>query len=828
MAITHLRVSPARIVALITFILALLPSPSAAAQGTFGTLPDPISTSDLMGYADRLDLSPQQRQAILTFHDQYKREFRVLREGEIADYLDQMRQAEGPSMPQRKVVEDLIKGMERLNNRIAAVDNRMLDQIQTILTEEQTADLPRVRLARERKRLQSQWVMMMTGGPGLDLSELFLNLDLTPEAMAAADPAIYQYETRLTSSLRDLRETSLNAIMELFDAMTDMGYDEETIQNAEDDPEAAAEMMEAMQNVFMQIMQKAMAASAEMKEENKKAYRTVHSLLPEPAARLFRNRYYSRSYSRAYFAIRDFADWRDIARKEESLTGEQQDAVGAIAQQLQTTYDGLVERVAEAEDAAGGMFGLAMDGQDAWQKLWELTGEAEQEAGEALESALAQVGEFAPEELVDELRRHSQRPWSEAPDAEEQEQEVASEETDWQDEWTGDWFIPSRISRRDLADHGGQLNLTETQRTIIGQLYDDYVVAFADVKDGPIQAVQEANSNLWQYEPDSGTQTSPKLEDIRRVYSLRQTAQQAINELDSTFLDDVELVLDTEQQKARLARLRLARLRQCYGVARSVSDGFGINAKPVVDLAELIRREELSPADLGPADTILVKYEKTLTEAMQTWLERAMEYQQVQEAWAVEARRLREAGDDSAFTWGTKYQEFIRQPQQALNDSMQTIAALNDSTLDDLASVLGARAAGSIRRAYARQAYPTIYFDQLAVEEHLDRALELPDLTDLQQRQLNELAAEYRSAYEGYCQQLIKLEATMPDWSAAGEDYDWQEYQNIQQKTETVRFDRNELSARASAKLQAILTKEQVRRIGGLPNPPEGDNIWGF
>src|SRR5436190_5358349 len=64
---------------------------SARGQGTSGTLPDPISARELTRYEDRLQLSPQQRQAAETFHEQYKREFRALREGEIADFLKEMR-----------------------------------------------------------------------------------------------------------------------------------------------------------------------------------------------------------------------------------------------------------------------------------------------------------------------------------------------------------------------------------------------------------------------------------------------------------------------------------------------------------------------------------------------------------------------------------------------------------------------------------------------------------------------------------------------------------------------------------------------------------------
>src|SRR5688572_3305899 len=82
-------------VAAAALLWALLGGSRAAAQGTFGMLPDPIGTVELMKYADRLNLSAQQRSAFQSMHDQYKQEFRTLRDGEIADFLKQTRAVSG-------------------------------------------------------------------------------------------------------------------------------------------------------------------------------------------------------------------------------------------------------------------------------------------------------------------------------------------------------------------------------------------------------------------------------------------------------------------------------------------------------------------------------------------------------------------------------------------------------------------------------------------------------------------------------------------------------------------------------------------------------------
>ena len=86
-------------------------APGASAQGTDGAVPDPISTAELNRYAERLGLSDQQRVALDALHDEYKRDFRTLREGDIA----KMRAAAGSmqgTMPSKEELEKILKDME--------------------------------------------------------------------------------------------------------------------------------------------------------------------------------------------------------------------------------------------------------------------------------------------------------------------------------------------------------------------------------------------------------------------------------------------------------------------------------------------------------------------------------------------------------------------------------------------------------------------------------------------------------------------------------------------------------------------------------------------
>src|SRR5688572_23960761 len=65
----------------IVVLASLLLAKSSAGQATADLLPDPMSSLELLRYADRLELSPEQRRALESLHDAYKIDFKVLQEG---------------------------------------------------------------------------------------------------------------------------------------------------------------------------------------------------------------------------------------------------------------------------------------------------------------------------------------------------------------------------------------------------------------------------------------------------------------------------------------------------------------------------------------------------------------------------------------------------------------------------------------------------------------------------------------------------------------------------------------------------------------------------
>ena len=129
----------------------------AMAQGTRGMLPSPVSSRDLDLYREILELTPPQRDAIDAFHEQYRADFRILREREIEHYLQEVSGFWGRGFGSfdREAIKDSLEELSRLMSRIRLLDDRLFDQVGSVLTDDQAVDLSRVMLARDRQRYQT-------------------------------------------------------------------------------------------------------------------------------------------------------------------------------------------------------------------------------------------------------------------------------------------------------------------------------------------------------------------------------------------------------------------------------------------------------------------------------------------------------------------------------------------------------------------------------------------------------------------------------------------------------------------------------------------------
>lgn len=831
----HCRLSWLLLIALVA-LAGVAPARSASAQGTSGTLPDPITSRELLSYAARLKLSEQQIMAAQALHDQYKQEFRALREGDIAAFLKDMHELQGGGMmPKREVVETFVKKMDVLNGKIVAIDSRYFDQLQAVLTPDQQVMVSRVRQARQRTRYGASEIMMMSGNRPVDLSEILLDLELGPDQLQLADPLMGQYETKLTTSMGKLYDLSINMIIDMYDAFEKQGFTEESMTN----PETAEKLGEAMQNIWRDLTQKAMDAAGDIGDLNKRTYRSVSAVLAPEAARQFRDRYYKQAYPEANFVNMNSPRF-EIALKLEELTAEQREALLAAKEEYERKIDKLLDdAVAHIEENKRNFSPFDYDAehmQEYQKKLNELTVKAGEATAGATQTIVATLGpelaqKFQTAAAVPvEDDENSQSARSRAMIAAAKAQAATSgnqleeaEDFDVEAAAGEDQYLPPRIGQRELTEYAALMRLTEDQQAIVKQLHKDYLEKFKAVSDKEIADLKKASQSMWSYDQETMVSTGPTLEKIENTHKLREAAMEAVRRTDAAFFDEIEMAVLQTEQTASIKRVRMARERLGCNRGHNMmfSYAFGNRGdESGIDLTRLAMRQRLDDAALKSIEAVLIAYEDKATTAFRAKYDLALQMQQAQERWSAEIQKAQSEGETNPMKFAAKYQETMGEISKAVGKASADLGELNRQTIEKLVAALPADAAYTLRSQYNLKAFPNIYNDQTAIDKHLNESLKLGDLTDEQRRKLDEIAVEYRPAYAALCEQMIQATAGSEGMNfASGDPQDWQDFQKRQEVMSKLRFDRDELNTRAIGQLKTILTEDQLRRIGGVPVP---------
>jgi hypothetical protein len=832
----------ARLTIAVAVIAALLGfARGAIAQGTSGILPNPITTHELKGYADRLKLSDQQRQAAEAIHDQYKQDFRALRQGEIATFLKEMRSLQGNVMPKRDVMETFMKKMDLLNGRIATLDSRMFDQMQTILTDEQMAMMPRVRMARQRARYADNQMMWMTGNRAVDLSEVVAKLQLTDEQMQMNDPTLNQYEGRLTSSMTKLYDATTGMMMKMFDAMEEMGFAEQDMS----DPENAQKFGEAMQQLWRDLTMQAVEAASSITELNQRTYKSISSTLPADKSRELRNSYYSQAFPESAFALSNETARFDEALKLEELKQEQRDALTVARNDLEKKMDRIVEetvRLIEQQRANFSPFDFNSETMEEYTRKLQEYGvkvtESRNAATELLKTTLgedlmkkvekAAMAQAAEGGGLGAMMRAAMEK-AEASRAEATEADDASDASAYVDDaqaiqqaWTGDQFVAPPIGRSEINRYAAMLGISEEQKPLLTQIHATYLENFKKVQETEIRELTQALQSMWKFDIETQTTAAPTTDSVEATQKARRAAIDAVAKVDDSFFNDVQLALLDEGRAQALQRVRMIRQRDCWNRGTEGMWAFGSRVgENRIDLSSFLHKQPVVDVDRAVLDQDIWAYEQAATPGFGARFDASLAMQHAQDLWQVEMSQSRDDGENNQFKLATRYQEILGNASKNVSEAGNSIVKLNREWLAKIIAKLPSETAVKVQDAYNRAAFPNVYNDQLSLDHHLNEAAKLPDVGPEQQRRLNDLAAEYRPAYAHLCTQMtdVASELVAPTFVPGDDQESWKRWQERQESLANLRFDRDELCLRTMNHLKAILSEDQLRRIGGLPEP---------
>ncbi|MHC4217458.1 MAG: hypothetical protein ACYSU7_03290 [Planctomycetota bacterium] len=843
------------LVAAVALSTALVTQP-ASGQGTSGTLPGPISSHDLAAWADRLELTDQQRQAIEPFHEEYREEFRRLRDGEIEQYLQEVggMMGRGFRSLDREAIKDSLKKLDRLMTRISLMDDRLFDNVQSALSDEQVVELPRIMQARKRQRYNTG-AMRMTGSANraarVDLTRLYHDLELEPDQRRATDPIMVQYEDRLTAATKQLYDASTQMFLVVVDTLEAQGVSLENLGQGGPPP---ADMMNAMRTAWSEASRKPREKAAAISDLNSQSLVRVTEFLPPEAATTLRDRYLSRAYPEVPRASQSQAfKGFHAALRMPALPPDLRGDLTTIAGQFRAGADQIVGEMVKAVDEYRNDPNAQPFGRDRSRRQeynQKLEGFRERLAAldrstlEALEALLGP-------ELAETVKvAAADTTFEDEPAEPERRGRGGRDGAGYDDEVQAfiaglgpDPFLPGPIMSRDVAFYRERLKLSENDQYILKSLHEEYIGEFGQIKQTDIASLRSAQAQAWpplRDEENAEPPTPPTPQQIDEIYELRSKALKKIQTLDALFFEDIETLIVTQDQQPTVQRFRAARERSVYNRGHGGNsmdamfgrrggrhgrggpprmDVGGQTNESGVDLARLTDSLELEGKDRAKVDTLLADYEAGANDGFRRQYESALHLRR--EVEKLRAQRVRPAGDGERRerdreAMRSRWESFRRLQENEgskADEDRKFMVELNRATLAALTEALPQEPADALQDAYQHAAFPSIYDDPDGAGRFLATALQLRDLDDNQRAGIDAIIGEYHPAYRELAGKIAEIHAASEDTPGGFDRERWRTYQERRNRIEVLNFERDELNAKALRKLREVLTDEQQARL---------------
>lgn len=793
-------------------------------------VPDPMSYSELSRLLRAYDtLTPEQMAAVESAHDSYRERFRALREGDIQRFLDSMQKMRG-GMPSKQQADDMIKGMERINKQIGEVDDSLFEAVVTLAGEDHRTALMRARDARARNRVTSGAMASAFAAPVADLSEITLELELTPAQRQAVDPTLISYEARLTPGLRDHATASLRMWREVFDELERAGFGTLSQEDMVNDPEKMKAMMEAMQAAMAKAAKHTQAKLADLLALNQSTFQSLCTQLAGKTQRHLRHTFVQRAYAQLGGDPASAERAMLAALRMKKLTAEQRQQVEEAYARWQAADNAIVDKAMKDADEYHSTHSQmeAMTDMASWQKITQEVWEKRNEGGAAALKELSSIlGDERYQNMAEKAAQNEGKDFfndTQDPEADSEATPGISVEASAEEAM----FAPADFSASGgpmpeaavtaIAD---QLALDESRRMLLTTMHGDYVKNWSTATEPESKQMREAGDTITRRASENPDNVAQVMKEGQQKLA---TATQALFEkgtqLDSAFFADVESALGADAA-AVVAAAKLERMisRTSPFLSRFASgwNAFGMQTGSV-NLVKVLREANLTAEERKAAMGALQPRAAALTakcvEGMMASQQFQRDYQALAEK-AAEASRGDEGKTDMAEMQkiGLSMAELQRRLSTVTDQLDADTRAAYKAALDALPEARRE----VLQVAYDQAQYPTIFKDKRSALPFLDKALEMKDLTDQQRPQLEALLKSYREEHIKACRAMVPKPMPQPAQTdqAAIQQY-WQDQMAEANRRETIRFDRDERSQRAVSALRRILTADQAARIPGL------------
>ena len=765
--------------ALFGLIIAIVCAPQVCAQGTSGKLPDPITHAELSVINKRLRLSDQQLLAVDRRYSDYRQQFQALRDGPIEQALQLARTEFAERLP-------------RIMNQIADVDNAFFQQVQDILAADQQPMLERSRLMRERQRYVAvDFVQTYSTRAFADLVAIMLDeVSITPSEPVSA--ALDAYELQLTSGMR--------------------AYFRLAASVAGGDENAMPRMLDRGRQILAL---------------NLRTLTTLEHLLDDPTADELRLRFMRHAYAIVGSLSRLGVESEYAAALEMDLTEQQRQAIQSAWDQVRRQRRSLQQEAATLWDERGRIRRSSGEDMVDVAEVHEQVRELKRRGSEINANAQRQLHTMFDASTVDHLKEVA------SPTLADREthslttshghvfttitalpRSAAPRTLNPSDKPRHDHFLPGAMSRDDIDLYAKLFGLHDQLATDLHELHPAYVDWFESAIEEHRAIINEHwSSGRLGSGMGSDEALQAELQRIDKLDDERRTAQAAIRQVDDRLMQQLAARLAPDDQTRFLQHLQLARQRQFYerGVRRFSGHP---NRAAGINLVALAAKH-LQQSQLAERHDLLLEYERQFAAALERRFEALWQRQYAADR-MFPLLGLEGGGDAQS------RDEYI-QLQHQVRQAHREVAEVNQRFVVELADDLPHQQQAELIEAFQRAAYPQVFDDPANACDAVTAAFALPDLTSEQRSVLSDIAAGFWPAYRQLTSDMIDHIAAhygdVPANLNMGSADLTRQREAFANELEQLRFKRDEIHIRAIQGLRAVLSGDQIRRIGGLPDP---------
>ena len=867
---------------LITALFVLLASlffvDKASAQA-MPLLSDPVKIREFERMSEKLDLTLLQQEAAIEVYDRYLDTFSRVRKGEIQAFEDSIADATETfgfmqfSIPERDLIEDLIRKAKRAIKAIHRSDSSFFEEISGMLTEKQRVILTRTQIARELEAYEV-FIQFMIGqlneGAGAQIRKYYDSLQ--HESNKELDEVMDQYDQRYLKEVKqgfDAVVETIGLILDMIDELGIRDQDQQALMMKYMMDEGAIEDLKRRGDLLLKpLVDQAYAIS----QLNWKTWKKIDALLDTDDAKSLRDRYFNASFRTAMRGGSKIEKYINRALKHSDLLESQRIDLEELQSSFETKWKKKTKNHAELLEKSRQIQSVAtMMGESTTPFVAKLA-KLEEEREAYIQATEDRIDSILGTVLAKALHKSNASPMKflfdqamvdESMDSTESVQIIVGSSTTHDIEMT-DEQIESLIASGEFESVDGSGSMVVSSSISFGEPIEmdqlesveaDPSVQFASStttqgtstipkpiapsfparssvvlgldENGEviIGAVYDEYREKYTLARETVSIESKKISDdvslthaerLRKNREISQGAAASVAVLDTAFFDDLATITDLQRDDLNLKMLENHRDRQRTSVP---DDPFGWRGGEgdTIDLVGLYvmsdvsddLHEGISTTSIQEIRTAMQQYHDQITSVHKSFVDAQYEMNHMEDAMYL-ISESQTSGRVAESVQGKWMDTFTN-----LRDAKRALMLANQEVMDTLLKVVPESDFWKVRMEYVKKAYPDVFKKSLDITTMLKAAVSIPNLDPALKGQLETLATSYRSDYWNICEAMIDNHKSNAS-AVSGNQMMSKEDMHRQLRLETLRFDRKELNDRMRMRLRMVLSEDQIKHVPGL------------